>query len=551
MALVLAAVLLYFLVFAGSPVTRALNGNLRDGSALLHAGNLGKAVSNLESIGKSGKFDASLSAQSAGDMAVNGQLALGVDAKATAYGGTLDFALGEAGGSIRYAGDKTDLQAAVDGMEGVYGVSYADALEQFGLDRDALNDLYFATDSVTLASLKKGPLKPFFDSIKTEEVGQTMISTEGGDKVCKHYTLTWDRETIEALLEKNEDLDSSGIVRLVASSSNTELASYGLASVLNDLKPTAELYIAGGKLLGVDVTDTSGTVSYVRFLGAKNVWEHVRLTDCSQSTRVDLYWQKAGTLRLCVEEDGQEAEIFRYDDANGAFSIGLDDEAIRGTISAQGKGAAVTADVAGEAASATLSVQPMSGKLSMLDSSYTDVLSMSAEQQEKLLGDLNSALKLDKIGDLFSGLDALSGLSGDDEDPGEVTLFPGMDVDLGDDDLGDDDTEISLPTPSGDVTESDLAGTFYLDHLAAGDVEYGLDLVGMSKDDNYITLGADGTGAIVLEGITVEIKWSYDGTTLSIADLEDDGELPYTLVVFDEDTIALDAETAYFVYVRD
>ena len=72
----------------------------------------------------------------------------------------------------------------------------------------------------------------------------------------------------------------------------------------------------------------------------------------------------------------------------------------------------------------------------------------------------------------------------------------------------------------------------------------------MSADDNYITLLDDGTGVYVLQGDAVWINWSFDGTALSITDQDDDGELPYTLIVFDKDTIALDAESAYFVYSR-
>ena len=551
LALVAVALVLFFTLFSGSPVERALYGTLKDASDMLHAGNLGKVVSNIESVGKSGKEQETLRYDAA-DIG-SAELTLNVDTKSTLANGALNFSAGEAGGTLRFALNSTEAQLAADGIDGVYGAKYSDLLQQMGMDADTLDELDLDGEEITLAKLKAGPLKPFFDSIQTNEVGQTRITAEGGDKVCKHYVLSWDQATLDELADKFEDMDEAEKINILASGDRVEAVSYLFATFLSQVKPSVDLYTNGNKLLGADVTrQEDNEVLYLRFLGDKNVWEHVRVSQTSSVTQFDLYWQKADSLRLCLTEDGPETEVFRYTDATGSFEVisdsPLDGMGISGTLLPDGRGAALNIRAAEDnTLNVSLNVQPLSEKPAMLGSDYTDLLTMTEEAQGQLLQRVSEQMKLDSLmGGLFGGF-------GDDDYDFDID-DPGYG--FGDDtetwDWGDDDSdETEAPAAATGLTADDVAGSFDLDHLTAGGMDYDLSLIGMSAEDNYITLWSDGTGIIVLEGISAKINWSYDGTNLVISDRDTDGEAPYTLIVQDKDTILLDAESAYFVYKRD
>lgn len=549
--LLIAAALAYFLLFAGSPVSRALNGTLNDGSAMLHAGNLGKAVSAVENINKSGKATAVLSfdASALAGETVKGTVDMSVDTKATMFGGTVDFTLGEAGGVARLVGDKTDAQFAADGMDGVYGVSYADLLEQAGLSRDALDNLTFEQQPVTLAALKNGPLKPFFDSMETKEVGQTRI----GETVCKHYTLTWDDKTLEALADKYDDMDPSDIVRLAASGQTVETLSYSIAQMLIEMEPQAEVYIAGNKLRGLDLTSEYDDPYYIRFLGDKNVWEHARLN--TEDTQVDLYWEKAGTLRLCMTDDGEETELLRYDDATGKFHVSaldaMDGAQVDGTIAVNGKAASLDlrATLEGQTVTAALTEQPLDGKLALLGESYTDVLTMSADAQEKLLTDLSNTLKLDQLDPyLFGGLlDSGSSYDWDDDDDWNTDDW-NTDWNWDEDDT--DATDATEPAYNADIDPDGVAGSYDLSYLESGSMKWDIEELGMDKEDNYITLWSDNTGVLVLGGDSAQINWEYADGKVIITDRDSDTEY-YELIVLDEDRLAIDADGSYLVFERD
>lgn len=559
LALVAVALVLFFTLFSGSPVERALYGTLKDASDMLHAGNLGKAVTNLEKINKTNQARAELEFDVSGieGIQANGTLSLDENAKTRLGSGDLTYSLnlgGEtSGGTVRFATDLKDVQFAVDGVDGVYGVNLAEAMADSGMG-DLLGRVSTEQQNVTLAALKKGPMKPIFDSLKTEEDGQTRIVADGGDKICTHYVLTWDEAAVEqvadALDEQINSKDSTAMIDAVA------MTSYSLTNLLRECKPTLDLYIAGNRLIGADLYPSHGSTVYLRLLGEKNVVSHLRVSSSEDETQTDLYWQKADSLRLCTTEDGQQTEILRYTDADGRITLNsMLTEGMQADLylKPEGSGATLTAklsgsELAGGAVSAALRMLPVKEAPKLLADSYTDITKMSDEESGKLMGELSEELGLDALLGSFGGMGFGDDYDFDIDDPGSG--FGDDDTDTWD--WGDDDSdETEAPAAATGLTADDVAGSFDLDHLTAGGMDYDLSLIGMSAEDNYITLWSDGTGIIVLEGNSVKINWSYDGTELVISDRDTDGEAPYTLIVQDKDTILLDAESAYFVYKRD
>ncbi len=585
---VIAALVAVLLLFTGKPLQRALKGTSDDLNAMLSAGNLGTITKNLDKLQE--KSTTTMNATVSGIEGLEASLnyEINADTKVPMTDGTLDFSLnmgGESsGGTVRMAADQDALQFAIDGVDGTYGVRYANLLKLAG--EEAPESLELDNEKLTLKALQNGPMNPIFDSLKDEEVGQTRITSDGGDKICKHFVVTWDEAAVEQVakeLKLDEDDEMGGLTGLLKDGKLSTVNSVSglLTMALRELKPSIDIYTCNNRVIGVDVhAKNSDETVFLRLLGAKNVFEHVRVSTSSDDGFVDLNWEKAGTLRLSANFDGETMDVLTYDDKTGSIKLAeelLDDPTVSGTLKPTDKGAVLSLDLAGDSleggkVSVSCEIAPLKNAPKQLADSFTDLTEASEEELDGLLSGA-----MDKLG--LAGLAGLTGgLGGDIEDwniddgddwgldDGDDWNVDDGDIDdigdIGDiDDIddwnlddGDDDNWTSedgnLAGYTGDLTMDDVWGSYDFAYIEAYGMQFTAEDLEMPVDENYFTLWSDGTGIFVWEGDSAKLNWSLEGNVIHLTDRDSDEEI-FDVIYTQDGSLAIEAEDGYLVFTRD
>lgn len=405
--LIAAAVLAYFLFFAGSPLTRALQKTAESLDEMLDAGNLGLVKEHLETLGKDGRETIGVDV-TVNNIHVTGQIH--ADGEASLYSGRAEVTIeSNPAFPVDFSTDLKNMVFGTDGVSGYYGINLTEYIRKNGGDPSLLEKMSTKQEPVTLDSLKNGPLKPVFDSMKSEEVGQTAIRTDAGtEKICAHYVLRWDAAAVKQVKSTMRNETYDGGTEVLGPGELPPTGGYGqtvlyagipgmLVELMDMVSPTMDVYVCDGRILGADFHAKNSNASYyLRLLGANNPFEHVRFTGTSINNTVDLYWEKGGNIRLCSLQEGRELEILRYTDWDG--SIVVNSEAAFIGIAPQinltptEKGACLRVAVSpqGQQIAVSLDLEPQAVQPAMLSDSYIDVLNMDGAQQNKLMQEVSA-----------------------------------------------------------------------------------------------------------------------------------------------------------------
>ena len=270
---------------------------------------------------------------------------------------------------------------------------------------------------------------------------------------------------------------------------------------------------------------------------------------------VDLNWEKAGTLRLSANFDGETMDVLSYDDKTGSIKLAeelMDDPTVSGTLKPTDKGAVLSLDLAGEAleggkVNVSCEIAPLKNAPKQLADSFTDLTEASEEELDGLLSGA-----MDKLG--LAGLAGLTGGLGGDiddwspDDGGDWGLDDGDDWNIDDGDIddigdigdiddiddwnlddGDDDNWTSedgnLAGYTGDLTMDDVWGSYDFAYIEAYGMQFTAEDLEMPVDENYFTLWSDGTGIFVWEGDSAKLNWSLEGNVIHLTDRDSDEEI--------------------------
>ena len=519
------------LLLGGDPLARAFVGTQNALQQMTErSSNLNTMGENLSNLIESEKFtyvfsmDMQQASYGDGDMDLHYELQINGDEAAEPQDGSMTLALDYQGiradGTLRFSldGEKL-LLLSMDGIDGVYGIAMDDLLELMGYDvaYDASDSAYTLDlkplDELTAADLKNGPMQEVFETVESSREGKTRIETDGGEKICDHYVLRWDANAVDRCIDRLEHRIENNPTALFDNGEITTeaLVSLMLVAMMEDMEPSIDVYICQDRIVGLDLRGSGDSdTTFVRLMGKDNVWEHVRISTEGGSGSFDFYWDRDGSLSLCLTENGREQEFFRYDDGTGRFSLNTemlsDSAAFDGKLSGENGGAEFSIHIADGSAygfdlSATISLLPLQQQPKMLSDSYTDLTKLSDAEGQALVMDVMRQLGLSTL----LGGDPLYG--GDDDSYDSYGPMPP--------ELPDTETETTPVEIDPDLSEESLYGTYTLKYARYDD--YTIDYEDLVMGDYMsVTLSSGGAATFASEGVNEEVNWSFDGATVSL-----------------------------------
>ena len=190
-------------------------------------------------------------------------------------------------------------------------------------------------------------LQTLFEGGSGETAGKTVLTLDGGAVECDHYRAHWKPEQAAAaldtlglsalrertlLLDDRLAPDQQTLALLWAAVRDGTVDRDGLlcavvARLLLDFEPTAQIYLAGDRVRGLDLkrSDSGAKVS-LRLMGEKNVLTHVQLTDADIDGTLDFRYASGSLLELTLQGSGKTRTLLRFEEADGSFRIDVGDD---------------------------------------------------------------------------------------------------------------------------------------------------------------------------------------------------------------------------------
>ena len=380
--------------------------------------------------------------------------------------------------TLRFAGDGTQYQFSVDGVDGVYAFD----AEELGAAGEGLNSLLTGQSDGTAA--EDSPGAQLLKGITGKQSGSYQIATDGGDKKADRYSASWPTP------ETGADASPLSYLRLLADRENLLGNLLWLLSGPNgSFESHAEFYVCDGAVVGVDLyAKDSDDVIYLRLLGADNIWDHVRLNSTGSDAVLEILRTEDGGTRMTLTQRGETTEPMRYDPNSGAFRFDMTGLGtpltLDGTVHAKGEGMELTLSLrssgidgaAAFTADATLAFTPLRNSPSLLTDTPID-FSLLTEEEQQALGS-----------ELLVRLMALAGPA--PETPDEPT-----------------DEPTDGPETDYRPTEAELVGDYRFDHVEYLGMQLSPEMIGVSSEWE-LTLNADGSATITLGSDTAAGVWT-------------------------------------------
>lgn len=304
---------------------------------------------------------------------------------------------------VNYAVKKDVIQFTIPGvMQDVYGFSVdkmgkkldtSAVSKLLPFDFSALRDLDFfqkTNAAKSLNKLTKGKLNVLKDSVKIQYLDKRILSLAGKDQTCKMYQVTWNEQTVNALLES---LSTNPIL--------SKLVGF-VRELIPKIDGDCRCYISkDGYLVGVDLVSLGSKYLFV-MEGEENPWDKFSLTVTSLTGEVTEY-----TGGLFNTDSGMQLYLKNQDEiflgldysSDGKFSVYTDKYGtiVYGTAIASGDQISLEINLNSAAAGTQqliCTVSALEEKPKQLAKYYVDLLDMDLADWQRLLLDLGITASL-------------------------------------------------------------------------------------------------------------------------------------------------------------